>query len=112
MDTRNLYEAGQSLQANGSSIWTDNGMEVFSRTSMTSNHENDEDDLMWAALERLPTFNRLKKGLLTSSRGEANEVDVRKLGFQERHNLIERLVRDAETGNEKFLMRLRERLDR
>ncbi|PQQ21259.1 pleiotropic drug resistance protein 1-like [Prunus yedoensis var. nudiflora] len=111
MDTINLYEAGQSLQANGS-IWTENGMEVFSRTSMTSNHENDEDDLMWAALERLPTFNRLKKGLLTSSHGEANEVDVRKLGFQERHNLIERLVRDAETGNEKFLMRLRERLDR
>ncbi|BFG24580.1 hypothetical protein CerSpe_108540 [Prunus speciosa] len=112
MDTINLYEAGQSLQANGSSIWTDNGMEVFSRTSMTSNHENDEDDLMWAALGRLPTFNRLKTGLLTSSRGEANEVDVRKLGFQERHNLIERLVRDAETGNEKFLIRLRERLDR
>lgn len=113
MDTRNnLYEASQSFRANSSSVWRDTGMEVFSRPSMTSNHEDEEEDLKWAALERLPTFNRLKKGLLTSSRGEASEVDVRKLGFQERNNLIQRLVKDTETQNEKFLMRLRERLDR
>ncbi|KAM1513519.1 hypothetical protein ACFX1Z_024934 [Malus domestica] len=113
MDTTNhLYEASQSFRANSSSVWRDTGMEVFSRPSMTSNHEDEEEDLKWAALERLPTFNRLKKGLLTSSSGEASEVDVRKLGFQERNNLIQRLVKDTETQNEKFLMRLRERLDR
>ncbi|RXH69040.1 hypothetical protein DVH24_031373 [Malus domestica] len=113
MDTRNhIYEASQSFRANSSSVWRDTGMEVFSRPSMTSNHEDEEEDLKWAALERLPTFNRLKKGLLTSSSGEASEVDVRKLGFQERNNLIQRLVKDTETQNEKFLMRLRERLDR
>lgn len=84
-------------------------MEVFSRSI---HGEDDEKALKWAALERLPTYRRLRRGLLTSSRGEANEVEVDKLGVQERKSLMKKLVSDTEVDNEKFLLKLKERLDR
>lgn len=84
-------------------------MEVFSRSL---HREDDETALKWAALERLPTYRRLRTGLLTSSCGEANEVEVDKLGVQERKSLMEKLVSDTEVDNEKFLLKLKKRLDR
>ncbi|KAK9232152.1 hypothetical protein WN943_022395 [Citrus x changshan-huyou] len=74
--------------------------------------EDDEEALKWAALEKLPTYNRLKKGILTSSRGEANEVDVCNLGPQERQRLIDKLVKVADVDNEEFLLKLKNRIDR
>ena len=72
------------------------------------------EDLKWAALEKLPTYNRLRKGLLTTSRGVANEIDITELGFQERQKLLNRLVmiNVVEEDNEKFLLKLKERIDR
>ncbi|KAL0297338.1 UNVERIFIED_CONTAM: Pleiotropic drug resistance protein 1 [Sesamum radiatum] len=72
---------------------------------------DDEEALKWAALEKLPTFDRLRKGLLFGSKG-ANEVDVQSLGFQDKRNLVERLVNTVEEDNEKFLLKLRNRIDR
>ncbi|OIT36141.1 PREDICTED: pleiotropic drug resistance protein 1-like isoform X1 [Nicotiana attenuata] len=90
------------------SIWRNNGMEIFSRSSR---HEDDEEALKWAALEKLPTFDRLRKGLLFGSQGAAAEVDIHDLGSQERKNLLERLVKIADEDNEKFLLKLRQRID-
>ena len=84
-------------------------MEVFSNSSRD---ENDEDALKWAALEKLPTYDRLRKGLLFGSQGVAQEVDVENLGYEERQKLLERLVKTPEDDNEKFLVKLRARLDR
>ena len=56
-------------------------MEAFSRSSRHE-EDNDEEALKWAALEKLPTYNRLRKGLLTTSRGVANEIDIADLGFK------------------------------
>lgn len=98
-----------SLRANSSSLWRNTGVEVFSRSSR---EEDDEEALKWAALEKLPTFDRLRKGLLFGSGGEVNEVDVPNIGFQERKTLIERLIKVAEEDNEKFLTKLRNRVDR
>ena len=84
-------------------------MEAFSRSSR---EEDDEEALKWAALEKLPTYNRLRKGLLTASHGVANEIDVSDLGFQQKQKLLERLVKVAEEDNERFLLKLRERIDR
>jgi len=53
----------RSFQVSRSSIWRD-GSGVFARNSF---EEDDEEALKWAALEKLPTYNRLKKGLLLSS---------------------------------------------
>lgn len=97
-----------SLRANSASIWRNTGIEAFSRSSRD---EDDEEALKWAALEKLPTFDRLKKGLLYGSEG-VNEVDVHDLGFQDKKNLIERLVNVVEEDNERFLLKLRNRIDR
>lgn len=95
---------GSSFRSNGSL-----NLNGFSRSSV---HEEDEEALKWAAIEKLPTFRRLRKGLMINLDGKANEVDVLNLGFQDRKNLIEMLVKVAEEDNEKFLLKLQNRLDR
>ncbi|XP_051135572.1 pleiotropic drug resistance protein 1-like isoform X2 [Andrographis paniculata] len=86
-----------------------NVIELFSGSSRD---EDDEEALKWAALERLPTFDRIRKGILLGSRGAADEVDVQDLGLHDRTKLLERLVRVAQDDNEKFLLKLKDRIDR
>ncbi|AES81585.2 drug resistance transporter-like ABC domain protein [Medicago truncatula] len=103
-------EGGGSFRIGNSSIWRNSdAAEIFSNSF---HQEDDEESLKWAAIQKLPTFERLRKGLLTSLQGEATEVDVEKLGLQERKDLLERLVRLAEEDNEKFLLKLKDRMDR
>ncbi|KAG5249761.1 pleiotropic drug resistance protein [Salix suchowensis] len=93
-----------------SSVWRNSTVEVFSRSSR---EEDDEEALKWAALEKLPTYDRLRKGILTSaSRGIISEVDIENLGVQERKQLLERLVKVADEDNEKFLWKLKNRIER
>jgi hypothetical protein len=110
MESSNLNIASSSLRASNSSIWRNHAMDnVFSDSS---HHLDDEEALKWAALEKLPTYNRLKKGLLTTSNGEVNEIDITDIGTHERKKVLERLVRVTEEDNETFLLKLRERIDR
>ncbi|KAK8641769.1 hypothetical protein V6N13_011143 [Hibiscus sabdariffa] len=104
----NSLRAG-SLRAGSSSIWRNSAVDVFSRSSRD---EDDEEALKWAALEKLPTVARLRKGILTGSQGGANEIDVSNLGWQERRTILERLVRVAEEDNEQFLLKLKNRINR
>ncbi|KAF2316394.1 hypothetical protein GH714_041735 [Hevea brasiliensis] len=68
-------------------FWVNSNRDVFSRSYR---EEDDEEALKWAALEKLPTYDRLRKGILISaSRGGGNEVDVDTHGFQERKSLLE-----------------------
>ena len=109
MATAEIHRASGSFSRNSSSIWRNTGTEIFSRSSRD---EDDEEALKWAALEKLPTYNRLRKGLLMGSKGLSSEVDIHNLGLAEKKNLVERLVKDAEEDNEKFLLKLRNRIDR
>ncbi|KAK8645856.1 hypothetical protein V6N13_119664 [Hibiscus sabdariffa] len=104
----NSLRAG-SLRAGSSSVWRSSAVDVFSRSSRD---EDDEEALKWAALEKLPTVARLRKGILTGSQGGANEIDVSNLGWQERRTILERLVRVAEEDNERFLLKLKNRINR
>ncbi|KAI3716297.1 hypothetical protein L6452_23534 [Arctium lappa] len=92
----------------GGSSWRNAGLDVFSQSSR---HEDDEEALKWAALEKLPTFDRLKKGLLLGSTGPVDEINVNNLGLEDRQHLLDRLVKVAEEDNEKFLLKLRDRID-
>ncbi|XP_059069636.1 ABC transporter G family member 35-like [Cryptomeria japonica] len=79
--------------------------------------DEDEEALRWAALEKLPTYDRLRTAIMQSVIQENDktlhkEVDVRKLGFDERQIIIDRLFKVAEEDNEKFLRKLRARIDR
>lgn len=105
-----LYRvASVGLGRNSSSVWRNSGREIF---STSTRDEDDEEALKWAALEKLPTYNRVRKGILTDIGGPAREIDVDKLGFEDKKELLERLVKTAEEDNEKFLLKLRQRIDR
>ncbi|KAL9463301.1 hypothetical protein AB3S75_001164 [Citrus x aurantiifolia] len=106
--THDIFMASTSLRRSASR-WNTNSIGAFSRSSR---EEDDEEALKWAALEKLPTYNRLRKGILTTSRGEANEVDVYNLGLQERQRLIDKLVKVTDVDNERFLLKLKNRIDR
>lgn len=110
MEGSDIYRASSSLRQGSVSLWRGGApMEAFSRSSRD---ENDEEALRWAAIERLPTYARLKKGILTASHGVINEVDIQNMGVDERKKLLERLVNVAEEDNEKFLLKLKNRIDR
>ncbi|XP_024972594.1 pleiotropic drug resistance protein 1-like isoform X2 [Cynara cardunculus var. scolymus] len=98
-----------SLRSGSNSVWRNSGMDVFSKSSR---EEDDEEALKWASLEKLPTFDRLRKGLLFGSSGPSNEIDIDNLGFEQRQHLLDRLVKVADEDNEKFLLKLRNRIDR
>ncbi|KAL3616103.1 transcription factor [Castilleja foliolosa] len=104
-------EGGDIFRVNSSSIFRNTGIEAFSRSSRTDDAD-DEEALKWAALERLPTSLRIRRGILTEENCQPREVDIKNLGLVERKNLVERLLRMAEEGNEKFLMKLKERIQR
>ncbi|MQL78829.1 hypothetical protein Taro_011257 [Colocasia esculenta] len=128
--SRNL---SRSISRNmGQSNW---GMEdVFTRASSSRRSygsrrvDDDEEALRWAALEKLPTYDRLRTSIFKSiaegggGGGEEHahagkkynhrEVDVRKLGLNERQEFIERVFRVAEEDNERFLKKLRNRIDK
>ncbi|KAF3791927.1 Pleiotropic drug resistance protein 3 [Nymphaea thermarum] len=89
--------------------------------------EEDERELFWAAIERLPTYDRSRTSLLFVGNGDVNTdivgggddgkdgrkvVDVKRLAATERHLLIEKLINDIEEDNLRLLRNLRQRFDR
>ena len=86
--------------------------DVFQR----SGREEDEEELKWAAIERLPTYDRLRKGMLKHVLDEGKvgyeEVDIANLDMQDKKKIMESILRVVEEDNERFLLRLRERTDR
>ncbi|CAN0915029.1 Pleiotropic drug resistance protein 1 [Linum grandiflorum] len=111
MEGGDLYKARNSLRRGGSaSVWRNNPSDVF---STSSREEDDEEALKWAALEKLPTYDRLRKGILASaSKTELSEIDVHNLGVEEKKLLLDRLVKVADKDNEKFLTKFKNRIDR
>ncbi|RWW31583.1 hypothetical protein BHE74_00018806 [Ensete ventricosum] len=90
------------------SSWRASSADVFGRSGR---EEDDEEALKWAALEKLPTYDRMRKGIMTGEAGDKQEVDIQDLGMQDRKKLLERLVRTAEEDNERFLLKLRNRME-
>lgn len=103
--------ASGSMRRTASSWRASGRSDTFGRSVR---EEDDEEALRWAAIEKLPTYDRMRRGILTGVVGEGGieEVDIEGLGMQERKNLIERLVRTAEEDNERFLLKLRDRMER
>ncbi|XP_056166742.1 pleiotropic drug resistance protein 1-like [Syzygium oleosum] len=108
MDTGDVFRIS-SARLSSSNIWRNSGKEIFSRSSRD---EDDEEALKWAALEKLPTYLRIRRGILAEEEGQIREVDIENLGSIERRNLLERLLNTAEEDNEKFLLKLKKRIER
>nr|CAB3474119.1 unnamed protein product [Digitaria exilis] len=97
-----------------------------SRRRSGADEVDDEEALQWAAMERLPSFERLRTGLVRAGGGDSSisvdggrrrraaheEVDVRALATPQRQAFVDRVFRVAEEDNERFLKKLRARIDR
>ncbi|XP_073127803.1 pleiotropic drug resistance protein 2-like isoform X2 [Henckelia pumila] len=88
------------------------GNDVFQK----SGRQDDEEELRWAAIERLPTYDRVRKGILKqvldNGRIVHEEVDFAHLSMQDKKQIMDGMVKAFEDDNERLLLRLRERIDR
>ncbi|CAJ2629466.1 unnamed protein product [Trifolium pratense] len=91
------------------------GDHVFERNNKKEDVD-DEEELKWAALERLPTFERLKKSIvkqvIESGGFSYEEIDISKLGIHDKNKLMDGILRTVEEDNEKFLLKMKERIQR
>ncbi|KAJ7294134.1 hypothetical protein O6H91_19G003400 [Diphasiastrum complanatum] len=96
-----------------SKTWEDS---VFGRSSTVHREEDDEEALKWAAIEKLPTYDRLRTAVLKNVAGDGKvsveEIDVRNLGFADRQHFIDKILHVTEEDNERFLLKLRDRIDK
>ncbi|CAL5209123.1 unnamed protein product [Lathyrus oleraceus] len=92
------------------------GDDVFERNKKNEIVVDDEQELKWAAIERLPTFERLRKSIvkqvIESGRFSYEEVDISNLGIHDKSKLMDGILKSVEQDNEKFLFKIRERIHR
>ncbi|KAK3034466.1 hypothetical protein RJ639_033322 [Escallonia herrerae] len=115
MSRRGSFASGSRKGWGASSIreaFTTTGGDVFEK----SGRRNDEEELKWAAIERLPTYDRLRKGFLRQVLDNGNvvheDLDVANLGLEDKKHLMESILKVVDDDNERFLQRLRDRIDR
>ena len=92
-----------------------------SASDAVSLRENDDEvELQWAAIERLPTFKRIRTSLVDNKllnidgKGEEGNrmIDVTRLGASERRVFIDKLITVIEEDNLRLLKKLKERIAR
>lgn len=84
---------------------------AFARSASFREEGEDEEALRWAALERLPTYARIRRGIFKDLVGDTKEIDVSELEAQELKLLLDRLVSSADDDPERFFDRMRRRFD-
>ncbi|XP_021594312.1 pleiotropic drug resistance protein 3 [Manihot esculenta] len=119
-DEIEFAELGRSLRSSFRSH-VSSFRSISSALSDRQSEGGGEIELQWAAVERLPTFTRITTALFeetggTCENGDANKgkriVNVAKLGAQERHMFIEKLIKHIEHDNLRLLQKLRKRIDK
>ncbi|CAA0816517.1 ABC transporter G family member 37 [Striga hermonthica] len=106
-----IAELGRSLR---SSLRRGPSLRRSNSAFGSARHELDEEAAAeWAALDRLPTYDRLRASLFDGDgTGGKTVVDVTKLGPSERQMFVEKLIRHIEHDNLKLLHKMRRRIDR
>ncbi|CAK9136211.1 unnamed protein product [Ilex paraguariensis] len=92
---------------------TSSSRSISGLSSTQNDHEVDDEHLsQWAAVERLPTLERLRSSLFDENEGGKRVVDVTKLDAVERHMFIDKLIKHIENDNLRLLQKFRKRLDK
>lgn len=81
-------------------------------TSFREDRDDDEEALRWAALERLPTYTRVRRGIFRNIVGESWEVNVDNLQHDERKVVLDRLFKSVDDNWDNLFNRIRLRFDR
>jgi hypothetical protein len=84
---------------------------VFARAPSFREEGEDEEALRWAALERLPTYARVRRGIFTDIVGDTKEIDVSELEAREQRLVLDRLINSVDDDPERFFNRMRRRFD-
>ena len=93
-----------------------------SSLSLREQQHDEEGELKWAAIERMPTWDRLHTSLPLHAKANGNAnangvrplepVDVRRLGAADRRELVHTLIADIHEDNLRLLRHQRRRMDR
>lgn len=87
----------------------------FRKSAASRGDDGDEENLRWAALEKLPTYDRMRRGIirkvLDDGKHAPDEVDIFNLNPRDGRELMDRVFKAVEDDNERFLRRFRDRLD-
>ncbi|XP_024966212.1 pleiotropic drug resistance protein 3-like [Cynara cardunculus var. scolymus] len=109
-----LSEIGRSVR----SSFRHHTSSLLTNSDISPGNNHDEEVLQWAAIDRLPTFDRLRSSLFDEENGDGHDVkgkkvvDVTKLLAPERHMFIEKLIKHIENDNLQLLQKLRKRTDK
>lgn len=87
-----------------------------------TDREDDEVELQWAAIERLPTMKRVRMSLfdnhlqeISKQEEESNKrgmIDVTKLTPLEKHVFIDKLINNVQEDNARLLLKMKQRMDK
>ncbi|EFJ05502.1 hypothetical protein SELMODRAFT_137082 [Selaginella moellendorffii] len=112
----NELQRSRSTRSGSVRNWRLSSDSVFGQSVYQQHAEDDEEALKWAAIERLPTYDRLGTTILTNyvegNRLNRQVVSIENIGPVERQEFINKLIQVTEEDNEKFLRKLRKRIDR
>ncbi|KAL2454822.1 ABC transporter G family member 29 [Abeliophyllum distichum] len=90
-------------------------------SNLSGSREEDEEALTWAAIDKLPTYSRMRTSIFQFMvEGENNDtqishnklVNVSKLDANTRKEFVARNFQVPEEDNEKFLKKIRDRMDK
>ncbi|RZC48744.1 hypothetical protein C5167_017175 [Papaver somniferum] len=114
-----LAEIGRSIRSSfrqHTSSFRSNSSVGNSVRDVDESAENQDERvaLQWAAIERLPTFRKLRSSLFDDGGDVTGKrvIDVTKLGPVERHMFIEKLIKHIENDNLRLLQNLKKRIDK
>ncbi|XAR60730.1 Iron-chelate-transporting ATPase [Bertholletia excelsa] len=100
-------------------IDTEGATEAFGRPSNAETVRQDEEDLMWSAVARLPSAKRYNIAVLKRTASEARgrvatteTVDVRKLSRSVREHVVKKALATTDQDNYKLLSAIKDRLDK
>lgn len=96
------------MERSDTKTWKNHCMDVFSK----SEREDDEEALKCVAIKRILTSSCIRKNVESKGEGKGKDVETIQLESTEKRALLARLVKIAEEDNEKFLLKLKERMDR
>lgn len=106
----------RSLSSNVRGNWGLMGMIDNPLERATASHRDesmdDEEALKWAAVERLPTYDRVRTSVFHKASGSVKQVDVRELTPLETQELLNKLMAEAQDESNMLLVKLRQRLDK
>jgi len=109
--SRSLREFSGSLRANWELLGGQDNPLARSSVSRREDAQDDEEALKWAALESLPTYDRLRTSVFfNSATGNKDPVDVRLLTAADRRQLLDSLLKSNEDENQQILVKMRNRL--